>query len=118
MYFQQYKNLNSIKVNITSTYNVIESNADSVNGNVYTWNLSRNNNKNIYIKYDTVTAAGTTQNNNTQDEEIVDDNGNESEEEKSDTIPTIYAILIIILVMLIFIVVVIGITKIDKRKYE
>lgn len=118
MYFQQYKTLNSIKVNITSTYKVLESNADSVNGNVYTWNLSRNNNKNIYIKYDTTAVASSSKEDNKEDEDVVGDETVISDEEKSDAIPTFYAILIIILVMLIFIVFVIVITKMDKRKYE
>ena len=114
--FQQYKTLNSLKVNITSIYKVLESNADSVNGNVYSWNLTRNNNKNIYIKYDTTVSGGVVKDENTdndteEDEEIV-------EEEKSDTKVSLYAILVIILAMLVFIIFVIVISKLDKRKYE
>lgn len=114
--FQQYKTLNSLKVNITSIYKVLESNADSVNGNVYSWNLTRNNNKNIYIKYDTTVSGGVVKDENTdndteEDEEIV-------EEEKSDTKVSFYAILVIILAILVFIIFVIVISKLDKRKYE
>lgn len=48
--FDNY-NLNGIKVNIKLPNEVINSNADSVNGNVYTWNISKDNKKGIYLEY-------------------------------------------------------------------
>lgn len=48
-YFNSYSALNSIKVNIIPTYAVIESNADYVNNNVYTWTFNRNEKKHIYL---------------------------------------------------------------------
>lgn len=114
--FQQYKTLNSLKVNITSIYKVLESNADSVNGNVYTWNLSRSNDKNIYIKYDTTVSGGTIKEENTNEDS--DNEGEVVEEEKSDTKSSFYAILVVILAMLVFILFVIVVSKLDKRKYE
>ena len=48
-----YKELDKLQINISSSYPIIESNADSVNGSVSTWNLSRDSNKKIYIKYNT-----------------------------------------------------------------
>ncbi len=48
---KDYPNLSSVKVNIIVPYKVLDNNADSVKGNVYTWNFTRNSNKAIYIKY-------------------------------------------------------------------
>ena len=43
----------NIKVNINIPFKVIEHNADTVTGNTYTWNISRNSDlKNIKISYD------------------------------------------------------------------
>ena len=41
-----------IKVNITIPYKVVKSNADKVNGNVYTWNIEKEKYKNIEISYE------------------------------------------------------------------
>lgn len=48
-YFNSYPSLSSIKVNVIPTYSVIESNADYVNNNVYTWIFNRNDKKHIYL---------------------------------------------------------------------
>lgn len=115
--FKQYKTLNSLKVNISSGYKVLESNADSINGDIHTWNLSRNNDKNIYIKYDTTMAYSSNNNdNNTNEDETNDEVIVEGE--KDDAISPFYAILIIILSLIVFIIFVCFVIKIDKRKYE
>lgn len=41
--FDKYPTLTMVKVNITTDKNVTSNNADSVNGNTYTWNLTKNN---------------------------------------------------------------------------
>lgn len=41
--FKQFNDLENVTVNIKSKYKVKEHNADSVNGNVYTWNITRDN---------------------------------------------------------------------------
>lgn len=43
----------SYKINISTNYNVINNNADKVNGNTYTWNFKKNNykNKSIIFQY-------------------------------------------------------------------
>lgn len=52
LYFNKYPLLNEVKINITSNYIVKESNADSVNNNVYTWILNKDKKKNIYMLID------------------------------------------------------------------
>ena len=50
IYFNDYPALNNLTVNIKSDYEVIQSNADSVENNVYTWKFTKNNNqKGIYM---------------------------------------------------------------------
>lgn len=51
-YNDSYGSLNSIKINIKTDLKVLKNNADSVNKNIYTWNINRDNyrNKKIYIK--------------------------------------------------------------------
>lgn len=53
--FKQYINLDKITVNIKVNYFVSENNADSINGNVYTWVITRPNysNKTIKLTYKT-----------------------------------------------------------------
>lgn len=48
--FNRY-NLEYLVINIKLPNEVINSNADSVNGNVYTWNISKDNKKGIYLEY-------------------------------------------------------------------
>lgn len=53
--FLEEPQLDSITVNITTSYNVRSHNATSVNGNTYTWNFSRDdNNRNIVFVMDIV----------------------------------------------------------------
>lgn len=53
--FKSYKNVDELTVNITSKYKVINSNADKVNGKVYTWVIDRDNydSKVINISFNT-----------------------------------------------------------------
>lgn len=46
-----YNKIDNIKINITTDYKVIESNADEINGNVYTWNINNSNYENKSIKF-------------------------------------------------------------------
>lgn len=45
-------NFNNLTINIKTNLKVLENNADSVNGNVYTWNINKDNSsvKRVYIK--------------------------------------------------------------------
>lgn len=49
LYFEQYPDLEKVTINIKSDYPVKENNADVVNNNIYTWNFSRGDKKNIYM---------------------------------------------------------------------
>lgn len=52
--FQKYNIINNININVTTGYKVLEHNADSVNDNTYTWNITKSSlNKNIKLKLDT-----------------------------------------------------------------
>lgn len=48
-YFNTYSNLNDVKININPSYKVKDSNADYVNGNVYTWLYNKHTKKHIYM---------------------------------------------------------------------
>lgn len=42
-----------MKINIRTNYKVLENNADSVNGNIYTWVFNKDSNKSIDMLIDT-----------------------------------------------------------------
>lgn len=115
--FEQYKQLDSLKVNLTSDYEVINSNADVKNGKVHTWNLSRTNNKAIYIEY-RIPSNTTTGSNNSVDTEIEEDVDPEEEEENESDISTGMAFLIVIAGIVGFILIVLVISKFDRRNYR
>lgn len=50
--FDKFPEIESVKINISSNYEVISNNADYVNDNIYTWNLTKNNIKKISLVYD------------------------------------------------------------------
>lgn len=113
-FFEQYKELDTVKVNLTCDYEVIDSNADYHNGNVYTWNLSRVNNKGIYIEYkikDTTVVEDPEE----EEEEIIED---EEEVEEDEDIPVGLALVVALLAMFGFIILVLAVNKLDKRKYN
>ena len=49
--FDKFAQIENVKVNITCHYEVISSNADEVNENVYTWYLTKDNLKSINMVY-------------------------------------------------------------------
>lgn len=51
--FQKYNIVDRVYINVTTGYKVLDHNADSVNGNTYTWNINKNNSNNIKLKLDT-----------------------------------------------------------------
>lgn len=112
--FDQYKDLNSVKVNLSSDYEVIESNADSHKGNVYTWNLTRSNNKGIYIEYKTKDAVVVDPEDEDDEDETTDSDENVEDEEPSIGL----ALIVVILAIFGFILIVVFVNKIDKRKYN
>lgn len=57
-YFDQYPDLESVTINIKSSYKSLQNNADYVNGNTYTWVLKKGTKKSIYILLEDPTATG------------------------------------------------------------
>ena len=114
--FDQYKDLENLQINISSSYEVKESNADSVNGKVSTWNLSRGSNKKIYIQYNTALVQKEETEEKEEEEEVVPPT--EKEEEEKETIPLGVALLLVLAGTLGFIVIVIIVSKFDNRKYR
>ena len=61
--FDYYDNIETVKVKINSSYKLVASNADSVDGSNYIWNINRNNlDKGIYIELDTSFSNKTSKN--------------------------------------------------------
>ncbi len=81
---KRYPQLTNVKVNIKTDLLVEETNADSVNGNVYTWNFDRNNyQKSIYIKTSVRQKSATTDDTTKkEDKKKEDDDDEEDEDEK------------------------------------
>lgn len=93
--FNRYPPLNELTVNITVDTQVISNNADSVNNNTYTWNLTRNNNKkaiNIVLKNENNIINIPTNNGNTISNNNIKPSNNISDY-------TLYIVLAIILVL-------------------
>lgn len=99
---KNFKTLKAVKINITSPYLVLGSNADSVKGRTYSWLINRDNYKdsNIYIEV------------NTRKEHPKTD----EEKEREEKILKIFATIGIILLSLIIIVIFILMEK--RRKLE
>lgn len=59
--------LNKITINIKTNYNVLDTNATSINDNTYTWVITKNNymNSNIYIKMNKSINSNSSSSNNT-----------------------------------------------------
>lgn len=51
--FDKYSILDDVNINVTTGYKVLENNADKVDGNTYTWNISKTNKKGIKLVLDT-----------------------------------------------------------------
>ena len=49
--FETYNDLDEVTINIKTNYEVISTNADKINKNIYTWNLNKNKNKSINLMY-------------------------------------------------------------------
>lgn len=112
LYFNQYPDLEEVKINIKSVYKVKENNADSVNNDVYTWVFKRGDKKNIYMLLDKKKEEQTEESENEEKpkEEV-------SEKEEDDEIVAFFnehPYLIIVLALLLFIIVVLIISKFKR----
>lgn len=52
-YIENMPELENITINVTNKFKVISTNADEVNGNLYTWYITKDNQKAINMVYDT-----------------------------------------------------------------
>jgi len=49
--FTYYQHLETLTIKVKTNHKVLENNADKVSGNVYTWNITKNGNKNIVFEF-------------------------------------------------------------------
>lgn len=92
--FDKYPTLTMVKVNITTDKNVTSNNADSVNGNTYTWNLTKNNSSDKSINMIIDNKEDNSQNQTTPD----DNSANQPQNNNKDyTLYIFCGILLIIL---------------------
>ena len=126
LYFNQYPELESIKINITSSYSVKESNADYVNGNVYTWIMYPNSKKSVYLLLD-YPVSDDINNSNGKDEIKEDNNDNEdndldknqvyskkSDESDFSKFVNENPVLMVVVVFLGFLIIVLLVSKFSK----
>lgn len=114
MLLEQYPNLSSVTVNITTDNEVIETNGIK-NGNKYTWVFDRNDyKKNIYLKYKIKDESNIID----EDDNVIIGNNEEEEENAFISFVNEHPILVAIFSLLLFLLVVLIITKITKLKYE
>ena len=73
MCFDNYSEMTNLVINITVDKNVISNNADKVNGNTYTWNLTKDNSSNKAINL-------VFQNEEGNEKEIVEDTKNNNKD--------------------------------------
>ena len=78
--FDNYPSLNNIVINITTDKEITSNNADSSNGNTYTWKLSKDSNKSINIVID----------NSNKNENPSSSNNNQEHNEKKEKDYTMY----------------------------
>lgn len=116
--FDQYKQLDYLTVNLSSDYEVINSNADVKNGKVHTWNLSRSNNKAIYIEYKVPSLVNTPVQDPTNEEGNTTENGDGEELEEEKDYSLGFAFLVVVGGIVGFIIIVMIISKFDRRNYR
>lgn len=123
--YNNYPKLEKIRINLTTTYEVLESNCDYESGNVYTWVFSQdNNNKSIYavLKYDekkTEEPNNSTENKKEEENKPVNNNVKPKENKKDDKNGSDKLIIIISLCSIIgLILLVVILNKIEKAKYR
>lgn len=112
--FDEYPLLTSITVNIKVDKPVTSNNADNVNGNVYTWNITKDNhdNKPINIILENSNINDDNPNSNTPNSNPNNNNPNNDEQKKENdyTLYIFSGILLIVMLTVYFIV-----NKISKK---
>ena len=119
-YFEQYPTLETVTVNIESSYKMINNNADFVNRNTYTWVFRKGVKKSIYLVLEDPNAEqiGTGENGEGEEEEKPIIHTLE-EEEESEFIKFVneHPILVAFIGILAFFIIVLILLKINKIKY-
>ena len=120
-FFEQYSDLESVTINIKTSYKVLENNADYVNGSTYTWVLRKGTKKGIYILLNDPNASITNNNNNVDEEKQNNQIINISEDEEVENEVVKFAndnpILIALFGIIVFLIVLFILTKFSKTKY-
>lgn len=119
-YFEQYPNLETVTINIRSSYKMLENNADYVNGNVYTWVLRKGTKKSIYLLLDDPNANQTSTGDSEKDEnekKPVIDMREEKEESKFIKFVNEHPILVAFIGILAFFIILLIVSKLTKTKY-
>ena len=119
-YFEQYPNLESVTINIKSSYKMLENNADYVNGNVYTWVLRKGKKKSIYLLLDDPNAKNTdTEGKEEGEVEVkpVIDMREEKEESAFIKFVNEHPILVAVIGILGFFIILLILSKVSKIKY-
>ncbi len=121
-FFELYPSLETVTVNINSSYKVKESNADFVNGTTYSWVFRPGTKKGIYIVFDDPNGASSTttpgESGNSDDKGVKVERVNEEEKEENPIIAFIneYPILVGLLAILVFIILLLIISKVTVIK--
>lgn len=116
LYFNEYPSLTRIKVNIKTPYPVKESNADSISGNIYSWNFDKNTSKNIYLLLDSEKKTTTKEEQDKTEKNPLKKPNTEKKDVISDFLNE-HPLLVVIASIILFIIVVSIISKITKNKY-
>ncbi len=107
LFFNEYPSLDNITINIKTSFPAKENNADSINGNVYTWRFYKDTKKNIYLLLDT-TPTG-------KPNKVVEDNDKKEENSDVEKFMNKHPFLIAIIAILSFIIIICIISKVTKH---
>lgn len=91
--FDEYQTLTNIKVNIKVDKPVISNNADIINGNIYTWNITKDDTKSINLVLN---------NEKVEDNEIIDNKPQQKPKKKDYTLYIFCGILLIVMLSAYF----------------
>lgn len=102
--FEEYPTLTNVKINITVDKKVTSNNADSRNGNTYTWNINKNNasNKSINIVLENKETNISDDNSKDNNYQNNNENNNQQKENKNDYTLYIFSGILLIIMLLAY----------------
>lgn len=114
--FTEFNDLDNVTINITVDYNVKENNADSVNGNVYTWNFNKENtNRNILLVMDmTENNSSKNEESNSESNKVNKNKDDKKEDEENEESSNQSSWRLILVFLGIFVIIIIILFKIKK----